>query len=122
MKVIVNIIILAIIVVGAVYFYEQNRDELNETLEDLKNTSVESVTEKVVEKVKNIDPDELVELLKHNKDKIQELVKDNNIDLENIDMDTLKDTLKDSGIDLSEIDLSDSELQKKIKDIVNSSK
>ena len=118
MKILINLIILAIIVGGSVYFYEQNRDELNQTLDDVKNVSVESVTEAVVEKVKNMDPQELMDLAIENKEQIAELMKANGITPDNIDMDALKKTLEENGVNLEGIDLDDADFQNKLKEIV----
>lgn len=122
MKILINLIILAIIAGGAVYFYEQNRDELNQTLDDVKNTSVESVTEAVVDKVKNIDPEELMNLALENKELLKEVMEKNNISLENIDLDALKKTLEEQGINLSDVNLEDAEIKDKLKEVVEASK
>ena len=105
---------------GAVYFYEQNRDELNETLDNVKNASVESVTEAVVDKVKNMDPKELMDLAMENKELLQEVMEKNNINLDNIDLEALQKTLDEQGIKLDEINLEDAGIADKLKDIVNS--
>jgi len=120
MKILINLIVLAIIVGGAVYFYEQNRDELNQTLDNVKNTSVESVTEAVVEKVKNMDPKDLMDLAMENKELLQEVMEKNNISLDNIDLEALQKTLDEQGIKLDEINLEDAGIAEKLKDIVNS--
>jgi len=120
MKILINLIVLAAIIGGAVYFYEQNRDELNQTLDDVKNTSVESVTEAVVEKVKNMDPKDLMDLAMENKELLQEVMEKNNISLDNIDLEALQKTLDEQGIKLDEINLEDAGIAEKLKDIVNS--
>ena len=120
MKVLINLIVLAAIIGGAVYFYEQNRDELNQTLDDVKNASVESVTEAVVEKVKNMDPKDLMDLAMENKELLQEVMEKNNISLDNIDLEALQKTLDEQGINLEEINLEDAGIAEKLKDIVNS--
>lgn len=120
MKVLINLVVLAIIAIGAVYFYEQNRDELNETLDGVKNASVESVTEAVVEKVKNIDPKELMDLAIKNKELLQETLKNNNINLESIDLEALQKTLEEQGIKLDETELSDASIGDKLKELINS--
>jgi len=122
MKILINLIILAIIVGGAVYFYEQNRDELNQTLDNVKNASVESVTEAVVEKVKNIDPQELMDLALENKEEIAELMEANGITSDNIDMDSLKKTLEDNGVNLEGVDLEDADFKNKLKEILDTAK
>lgn len=120
MKILINLIIVAIIVGGAIYFYEQNRDELNATLDSVKNASVESVTEAVVEKVKQMDPQTLMDLAKENKEQIAEFMDKNDIKLENMDVDSLKQSLEDSGISLEGIDLDDIDIQEKLKEIIES--
>lgn len=120
MKVLVNLIILSIIAGGGYYLYEQNKEQLNETLNSVKETSVESVTDGLVEKVKIIDADELIELAMDNKEQILKVMHENNIKLENIDMDALKSKLSENGIDLDKIDLSDVELQEKLKTVMES--
>lgn len=120
MKVIVNLIILSIIAGAGYYFYEQNKEQLNETLNSVKEASVESVTEGLVEKVKTIDTDELIELAMDNKEQILKVMDENDIKLENIDIDVLKNKLAENGIDLDKIDLSDVELQEKLKTVMES--
>jgi len=120
MKILINLIVLAIIAGGAVYFYEQNRDELNQTLDDVKNASVESVTEAVVDKVKNMDPKDLMDLAMENKELLQEVMEKNNISLDNIDLEALQKALDEQGIKLDEINLEDAGIAEKLKDIVNS--
>jgi len=118
MKILINLAILTIIVGGAVYFYEQNRDELNQTLDNVKNASVESVTEAVVEKVKNMDPQELLDLALENKEKIAELMAANGITADNMDLEALKKTLEDNNVNLDGIDFEDPGLQEKLKEIL----
>jgi len=120
MKVIINLVIVAIIIGGAIYFYEQNRDELNATLDSVKNASVESVTEAVVEKVKKMDPKVLMDLAIENKEQIADFMQKNDITLENMDVDSLKKSLQDSGISLEGIDMDDADIQQKLKEIIES--
>lgn len=120
MKVIVNLIILSIIAGAGYYFYEQNKEQLNETLKSVKEVSVESVTEGLVEKVKTIDTDELIELAMDNKELILKVMDENDIQLENIDMEALRNKLVENGIDLDKVDMSDAELQEKLKIVMES--
>lgn len=120
MKILINLIIVAIIVGGAIYLYEQNRDELNATLDSVKNASVESVTEAVVEKVKQMDPQTLMDMAMENKEQIAEFMDKNDINLENIDVESLKQSLEDSGISLEGINLEDGDVQDKLKEIIKS--
>jgi len=119
-KILINLIIVAIIVGGAIYLYEQNRDELNATLDSVKNASVESVTEAVVEKVKQMDPQTLMDMAMENKEQIAEFMDKNDINLENIDVESLKQSLEDSGISLEGINLEDGDVQDKLKEIIKS--
>ena len=121
MKILINLIIIGIIIGGAIYFYEQNRDELNATLDSVKNASVESVTEAVVEKVKEMDPQTLMDMAMENKDQIAAFMDKNDITLESMDVESLKQSLEDSGINLEGINLEDVDLQQKLKEIIESS-
>jgi hypothetical protein len=120
MKVLFNLIILAMIAGGGYYFYEQNKDQLNETLDSVKNASVESVTEGIVEKVKTIDTDALIELAMDNKELVIKLMDENNIKLEDIDMEQLKNKLAENGIKLDSADLEDVAVKEKIKEVIDS--
>ena len=120
MKILLNLIVLAIIVAGAVYFYEQNRDQLNQTLDDVKNASVESVTEAVIEKAKNIDTKELLDLALDNKDQLLKLMDESDISLESIDKDKLKAILDEKGISLDSIDLKSTEVKEELKKVLQS--
>ena len=120
MKILINLIVVAIIIGGAVYFYEQNRDELNATLDSVKGASVESVTEAVVEKVKEMDAETLMDLAMDNKDQIAEFMDKNDIKLESIDVESLKQSLEESGISLESVNLDDVDVQDKLKEIIES--
>jgi len=120
MKILVNLIILAIIAGGAVYFYEQNRDELNKTLDEAKNMSVESVTDTLVDKVKNMDPKELLDLAVENKELVKEYLDENNITIDNIDFEALKKSMEEKDINISDLDFNDAGIQEKLKEIVKS--
>jgi len=122
MKTIFNLIILTAIGGGGYYFYEQNKGDLNQTLDDVKNMSVESVTDSVIENVKNIDTDELMQYAMDNKEKIAELMDEHDISLDNIDMEKLKSQFDDSGISFDNINLDDAEIQKKLKSMIEAAK
>ena len=115
MKTIVNLIILAAIGGGGYYFYEQNKSELDKTLDDVKNISVESVKDSVIDNVKKIDTDELMQYAMDNKEKIADLMQEHDITLDNIDMGKLKSQFDESGMSFEDINLDDTEVQKKLK-------
>ncbi|MDH5425354.1 MAG: hypothetical protein OEY29_10190 [Gammaproteobacteria bacterium] len=119
MKTVVNIIILSMIAGAGYYFYQENKGELNKTIDTVKNTTVESVTKDVIEKVKSIDSSELMELAANNKDMLIELMDKNDIKLENIDMAQLKKKLEENGISLDSINLQDAGVEEKVKDLFN---
>lgn len=120
MKIIINLIVIGVIVGGAVYFYEQNRDQLNQTLDQVKNASVESVTEAVVDKVKNMDTEELLKLAADNKELLVEMIENNDINLQNTDLNEIKAKLAESGISLDSIDLNDPAVKDQIKKVIES--
>ena len=120
MKILINLIVLSIIVAGAVYFYEQNRDQLNQTLDDVKNVSVESVTEAVIEKAKSIDTKELLDLALDNKDQLLKLLDESDISLESIDKNKLKAILEEKGMSLDSIDLNSTEVKEELKKVLQS--
>jgi len=122
MKTIFNIILLVLIAGGGYYFYEQNKSELDKTLDDVKNMSVESVTDTVIENVKKIDTDELMQFAIDNKDKIAELMDEHDINIDNIDMEKLKSEFDNSGLSFENINLDDVEIQKKIKSMIETAK
>lgn len=122
MKVLFNLIILAMIAGGGFYFYEQNKDQLNETLDSVKNVSVESVTEELVEKAKAIDTDALIELAMDNKELVIKLMDENNIKLEDIDMEQLKNKLAENGLSLESVNFEDKAIQEKVKQVIESAK
>ena len=107
---------------GGAYFYEQNKDALNETLDDAKNISIESVSDTIVEKVSTIDTDQLIEFASENKEMLSELMGNNDTGLESMDMDALQEKLNDSGINLEGIDLNDAETKEKLQEVFNSLK
>lgn len=119
MKTVVNIIILSMIAGAGYYFYQENKGELNKTIDTVKNTTVESVTKDVIEKVKSIDSSELMELAANNKDMLIELMDKNDIKLENIDMAQLKKKLEENGISLDSINLQDAGVEEQVKDLFN---
>lgn len=118
MKVIVNLVIVSIIIGGGYYFYKMNADQLDETLENVKNVSVGTVTEGLIEKAQTMDTNELIELAAENKELIVELMDENGIKLENFDMDKLKATLEETGISLENIDINDPEIKKKLAEVI----
>ncbi|MCK5336353.1 MAG: hypothetical protein KAQ67_09325 [Gammaproteobacteria bacterium] len=122
MKVFVNIVILSMIAAGGYYFYQQNKSELDKTLESVKNASVESVTGDVINKVKTIDSNDLLELAVDNKELIIDFMQENDINLENIDMQQLKDKLEENGISLENINLNDAGVEEKFKELIDSVK
>ena len=122
MKVFVNIVILSMIAAGGYYFYQQNKSELDKTLESVKNASVESVTGDVINKVKTIDSNDLLELAVDNKELIIDFMQENDINLENIDMQQLKDKLEENGISLENINLNDAGVEEKFKEVIDSVK
>jgi len=122
MKTIVNLIILAAIGAAGYYFYEQNKDDLNQTLDDVKNISVETVKDSVIENVKKIDTDELMQYAIDNKEKISELMEEHDISVDNIDMDKLKSQFDESGISFKDINLDDIEVQQKLKSMIEAAK
>lgn len=121
MKILVNLIILSAIAAGGFYFYKQNESELNNTLDSVKNVSVESlsesisesVTKTVIDQARKIDTDELLELVEDNKELINTYLEENNINLDKMDADTLKEILKDQNISLDNINMD--ELKNKLK-------
>jgi len=122
MKTIINLIVLAAIGGAGYYFYEQNKDDLNQTLDDVKNISVESVKDSVVENVKKIDTDELMQYAIDNKEKIAELMEEHDISVDNIDMEKLKSQFEESGMSFEDISLDDIEVQKKLKSMIEAAK
>ena len=122
MKVLINLIILIMVAAGGAYFYEQNKEELNKTLDEAKNISIGSVSETIAEKVNAIDTDNLIEFASKNKEMISELMGNNEVNLENMDMEALKEKLNDSGINLEGIDLNDAATKEKLQEAFNSLK
>jgi len=119
MKTLINIIILTIIAVAGYYFYQDNKEALNNTLQDVKDVSVESVSESVMKQVKNIDSDILLELAAENKDELINLIRQQDIKIENIDINTMKEQLKENGLNLESIDFNNEENITILKDIIN---
>ena len=105
MKTLINIIILSIISAGGYFFYQQNKDELNKTLNNVKNASVESVSDKVMEKVKSIDTDDLLKLANDNKELIADYISEKDIKIEDISADSLKALMKDNNISTENINI-----------------
>ncbi|MDH5391852.1 MAG: hypothetical protein OEY11_01575 [Gammaproteobacteria bacterium] len=122
MKIIVNIVLLVIIAAAGYYVYQQNMDELNATLDNVKSMSVDSMTDVVMEKVKTISSDELIDLALDNKEELLELMRQQDISVENLDMQQLKAKLEESGVKLDEIDLNEPAYQDKLKEMLNSLK
>ncbi|MDH5517018.1 MAG: hypothetical protein OEY36_04235 [Gammaproteobacteria bacterium] len=119
MKTLINIIILIILAGAGYYFYQDNKEALNKTLHDVKDVSVESVSESVMKQVKNIDTDILLELAAENKDELFSLIKQQDIKLENIDINSMKNQLKENGLDLEKFDFNNEENIAILKEIIN---
>lgn len=122
MKVLINLIVVAIIAAGGFYFYQQNKEDLDKTLDEAKNLSVESVTDAVVEKVKSVDPDKLMDLAMENKERLAEFMEENNISLDNVDIDELKSQLEDQGISLENMNLEDDGMKEKLQKMIEAIK
>lgn len=122
MKVLINLIVVAIIAAGGFYFYQQNKEELDKTLDEAKNLSVESVTDAVVEKVKSVDPDKLMDLAIENKERLADFMEENNISLDNVDIDELKSQLEDQGISLENMNLEEDGMKEKLQKMIEAIK
>ena len=100
------------IAAGGYYFYQKNKSELDKTLENVKSALVESVTESVIDKAKNIDTDELLQIVSDNKELINSFLEKNAISLDNLEPETLKLLLEENDISLDDISIE--ELKEKL--------